>query len=176
MAAMTAGVLYAIQGAMLLRESRLDRWTNSDYVVYSLFGAAVLVSLVALFVLRVAESHALGRLGGLGFVVSAIGLACLAATAGARIASAEEVLDPGFLLGFLLIAIGYLLFGLAVYRARTLSLWSAFLPLLGVLGVIPLQDAHGAGLWMGFVWLLFGGALLAVAPNPRVERSGQSAV
>jgi hypothetical protein len=160
MLAMTAGVLYAIQAVILLREPRLDQWSDSDYVAYSLFGAAVLVSLAALFELRVAESRVLGRIGALGFVVLAIGLACLAVTAGLRIASADEVLDAGFLLGFLLIAIGYLVFGLAMYRAGTLALWSAFLPLIGVLGAITLQDAHGAGLWMGFVWLLFGGALL----------------
>jgi hypothetical protein len=70
------------------------------------------------------------------------------------------VLEPGFLLGFLLITIGYLLFGLAVYEAGAVALWSALLPLFGVLGAIALQDAHGAGLWMGFVWLLFGGTLL----------------
>jgi hypothetical protein len=158
--AVTAGVLYASQGAILLWEPRLDRWSDSDYVVYSLFGAAALVTLVALFELRVAEAQRLGRLGTVGFVVSGIGLACLVATAGARLASSDEVLDPGFILGFLLIGIGYLVFGLAPYRAGSLALWSAFLPLLGVLGAITLQDEHGAGLWMGFVWLLFGGALL----------------
>jgi hypothetical protein len=160
MLAITAGILYAIQGAILVRQPRLDQWSDSDYVAYSLFGAAVLVSLAALFDLRVATSHVLGRIGAVGFVVLATGLACLAATTGVRIASEDEVLDPAFLLGFLLIAIGYLLFGLAVYQAGAVPLWSALLPLFGVLGAIALQDAHGAGLWMGFVWLLFGVMLL----------------
>jgi hypothetical protein len=159
--AVTAGVLYASQGAILLWEPRLDRWSNSDYVVYSLFGAAVLVTLAALFELHVVEAERLGHLGTVGFVVSGIGLACLGATAGARIASSDEVLDPGFILGFLLIGVGYLLFGLAAYRTGALARWSAFLPLLGVLGAITLQDEYGAGLWMGSVWLLFGGGLLS---------------
>jgi len=158
--AVTAGVLYASQGAILLGQPRLDRWSDSDYVVYSLFGAAVLVTLAALSELRVAETQRLGRLGTVGFVVSGIGLACLAAITGARLASSDEVLDAGFILGFLLIGVGYLLFGLAASRAGSLALWSAFLPMLGVLGAITLQDEHGAGLWMGFVWLLLGVALL----------------
>jgi hypothetical protein len=159
--AATAGVLYVSQGAILLWEPRLDRWSNSDYVVYSLFGAAVLVTLAALFELHAAEAQRLGHLGTVGFVVSGIGLACLGATAGARIASSDEVLDPEFILGFLLIGVGYLLFGLAAYRTGALARWSAFLPLLGVLGAITLQDEYGAGLWMGSVWLLFGGGLLS---------------
>ena len=120
---MTAGVLYASQGAILLGQPRLDRWSDSDYVVYSLFGAAVLVTLAALSELRVAETQRLGRLGTVGFVVSGIGLACLAAITGARLASSDEVLDAGFILGFLLIGVGYLLFGLAASRAGSLALW-----------------------------------------------------
>jgi hypothetical protein len=149
--AVAAGVMYAAQGMILLREPRLDHWTDSDYVAYTLFASALLCSTSALIMLAVAR--ALGRLGTVGVVVSSVGLGCLAATAAVRVVLGDEVLDPLFLLGFLMVAVGYLIFALATVRNHSLA---SVLPLLGVIGAIALQDEHGAGVWMGAVWAVYG--------------------
>jgi hypothetical protein len=39
--AVVAAVIYAVQGMILLREPRLDHWTDSDYVAYTLFATAL---------------------------------------------------------------------------------------------------------------------------------------
>jgi hypothetical protein len=163
--AIAAGLFFAAQGAFLLEEPRQDHWTSSDNLAYGLFGVAVVLSLVSIVALGRSTVRSPDRLGRTGLIVSVVGLACLAATALIRIEVSDEVLDGPFLLGFLMIAVGYLLVGLWAYRSRALSLWSAFLPWLGVVGAATLQDAHGAGLWMGLMWLLFGGVLLGLMPQ-----------
>jgi len=172
--AIAAGLFFAAQGAFLLAEPRLDHWTTSDNVAYGLFGFAVVLSLVSLIALEHTRVGPIGRTGRIGLIVSAVGLVSLAATALIRIEVSDEVLDGPFLLGLLLIAVGYLFVGIWAYRSRTLPLWSAFLPWLGVLGAATLQDAHGAGLWMGLMWLLFGGVLIGLLPQgDRRQVSGQ---
>jgi hypothetical protein len=151
--AVVAGVTYAAQGVILLREPRLQHWTDSDYVAYTLFATALLGSMSALIMLAVARAPALGRRGTFGVAVSSFGLGCLAATAAVRVVLGDEVLDPLFLLGFLMVAVGYLIFALATVRNHSLA---SVLPLLGVIGAIALQDEHGAGVWMGAVWAVYG--------------------
>jgi len=165
LAAIAAGLFFAAQGIFLLEEPRLDHWTSSDNVAYGLFGTAVLLSLAALVALGLTRVRLLGGLGWTGLAVSSLGVTCLEMTAIIRKGCADEVLDGPFLFGFLMIAVGYLLVGLWAHRSRTLPVWSAFLPWLGVLGAVTLQDAHGAGLWMGAMWLLFGSVLLARLPQ-----------
>lgn len=169
LSAIAAGLLFAAQGVFLLIEPRQDHWTSSDNVAYALFGLAVVFSLVSLVALEHARIGPFGPIGRAGLIVSVIGLACLATTALIRIEVSDEVLDGPFLLGFLMIAVGYLLVGIWAYRSRSLPWWCAFLPWLGVLGAAMLQDAHGAGVWMGLMWLLLGGVLIGLLP-PRASR------
>jgi len=50
--------------------------------------------------------------------------------------------------------------GTGFARAHLLQTWEALLPLFGVIGALVLQDAHGAGIWLGAAWLLFGTRLI----------------
>jgi hypothetical protein len=163
-AGICAGVLYFIQGVILLFEPRSGGWL---YVVYSLFAAAVVLTFLALRGLHALQRGRDGRLGVTGFYISSIGLGFLAVTALVRIASGREPLDALFALGFLLAIVGYLLFGVASLRAAMLPRWSAPLPLLGAIGAIVLQDKHGAGILMGVVWALLGFVLVRGAREPR---------
>ncbi len=167
-AGICAGVLYFIQGVILLFEPRSGGWL---YVVYSLFAAAVVLTFLALRGLHAWQRGRDGRFGLTGFYISSIGLGFLAVTALVRIASGREPLDVLFALGFLLAIVGYLLFGVASLRAAMLPRWSAPLPLLGAIGAIVLQDKHGAGILMGVVWALLGFVLVRGAREPRAARS-----
>lgn len=167
-AGICAGVLYFVEGVILLFEPRSGGWL---YVVYSLFAAAVVLTFFALRGLHGWQRGGDGRLGQTGFYISSSGLGFLAVTALVRIASGREALDVVFALGFLLAIVGYLLFGLASLRAAMLPRWSAPLPLLGAIGAIVLQDKHGAGILMGVVWALLGLVLVRGAREPRAARS-----
>jgi hypothetical protein len=50
--------------------------------------------------------------------------------------------------------------GTGFARAHLLQTWEALLPLFGVIGALVLHDAHGAGIWLGAAWLLFGTRLI----------------
>jgi hypothetical protein len=93
-------------------------------------------------------------------VVALIGLVLLAVTAAARMAAAREVGDLFFVLGFLAMLVGYAMIGTGFARAHLLQTWEALLPLFGVIGALVLHDAHGAGIWLGAAWLLFGTRLI----------------
>jgi hypothetical protein len=79
--------------------------------------------------------------------------------------AAREVGDVFFLLGFLAIVVGYLMLGIGVARAHLLRIWEALLPGLGVICALAAQDAHGAGIWLGAAWLVFGTRLLRHAQS-----------
>jgi len=70
-AGICAGVLYFIQGVILLFEPRSGGWL---YVVYSLFAAAVVLKFLALPGLHAWQRGRDGRLGLTGVYVSSIGL------------------------------------------------------------------------------------------------------
>jgi hypothetical protein len=71
-AGICAGVLYFIQGVILLFEPRSGGWL---YVVYSLFAAAVVLTFLALRGLHALQRGRDSRLGVTGFYISSIGLA-----------------------------------------------------------------------------------------------------
>ena len=156
LAAMVAGVAHVAQGAFLLWQPRLSHWTDSDYLAYLLFAVGILAGLVAVLLLAQSWRGHLQAGGRVGIVVAVVGLVALAVTSTARMIAAREVGDLFFALGFLAMLVGYAVLGIAFTRARLLRTWEALLPLFGVLGALVLQDAHGAGMWLGGAWLLFG--------------------
>jgi len=155
-AALVAGLAHVLQGVLLLWHPREQQWTGSDVAPYALFALAVLASLVTVVSLVRCWSGRIGRLGLGGAAVATCGLGLLALVAFARIATAGEILDGPFILGFLCLPFGYTIFGWAAARAHQLDAWEAFLPLVGVVGALVLQDRYGAGIWMGLIWGTFG--------------------
>jgi hypothetical protein len=160
LAAMVAGVAHVAQGAFLLWQPRQSHWTDSDYVAYLLFAVGVVAALVVVVLLAQSWRGHLRAGGRVGIVVAVVGLVALAVTSTARMIAAREVGDLFFGLGFLAMMFGYAVLGIAFARARLLRTWEALLPLFGVLGALVLQDAHGAGMWLGGAWLLFGTRLI----------------
>ena len=153
-------MLYVLEGVVLLFEPRSGAWF---YLVYSLFAGAVILTLVALRGLHSWHRGRSGRLGLAGFCASSIGLGCLAVTAVVRVATGRELLDPVFILGFLVVGVGYLLLCVVILKAGVLPRWSAPLPLVGVVGAILLRDKYGAGVVMGVAWALMGYVLVTGA-------------
>jgi len=154
--AIAAGVQYALLGAVLLVDPRTSTWHAADYAAYSLFAGASIAALATLLALRRAEMQLLGRLGKAGFVIASLGLGGLILVAVDRIQAGAEPADALLILAFLLAAVGYLAVGWATWRAGTLPIWAAFLPAAGVVGAVVLEDAHGAGVWQGLVWIALG--------------------
>jgi hypothetical protein len=160
LAALVAGFAHLAQGAFLLWEPRQSHWTDSDYVAYLLFSLGIVAALVAVVLLTLYWRRGLRAGGRAGALVAVVGLTLLAVTAVARMLAAREVGDVFFLLGFLAIIVGYLMLGIGVARAHLLRIWEALLPALGVICALAAQDAHGAGIWLGAAWLMFGTRLL----------------
>jgi hypothetical protein len=158
--AVAASVLYASLGVAYLVDPRTSTWHDVDYVAYSLFAGASLMALATLVVLGHAQRHVLGRVGGAGFLVACVGLAGLIVAALDRVQAGEERADAVLILGFVLSEVGYLVVGWTTWRTRTLPIWAAFLPAIGVVGAVALQDAHGAGVWMALVWMALGITLI----------------
>jgi hypothetical protein len=156
LAALVAGGAHIAQGAFLLWQPRQSHWTDSDYVAYSLFAVGIVAALVAVLLLAWSWRGHLRAGGRAGIVVAVVGLVVLAVTSAARMIAGREVGDLFFALGFLAMLVGYALLGIAFARTHLLRTWEALLPLFGVLGALILQDAHGAGIWLGAAWLLFG--------------------
>jgi hypothetical protein len=154
--AIAAGVQYTSLGIVLLVDPRTSTWHNADYAAYALFAGASLAASATLLGLRRTQSHLLGRTGNAGFVVAWVGLGGLIVVAVDRIQAGGEPADALLLLGFVLAAVGYLTIGWTTWRARALPMWAAFLPAIGIVGAAVLQDAHGAGVWQGIVWIGLG--------------------
>ncbi len=131
--------------------------------LYLLSSILVMGGLVALYVYQSEEA---GILGGVGFLVAFLGTALLVGATWAQVflgpyiaVEAPEVFElepPGFLLTFMTLAVGWLLFGIATLRAGVFPRWAAILLMIGaVLSFFPVPLTgivlSGAVIWLGFI-------------------------
>jgi hypothetical protein len=142
------------------------------FLMYLLGAALLLLGLVGLYV---SQSEEAGVLGFVGFLVAFLGTVLLAGTLWFELfitpslaAEAPELAEAelglaGFILAFLSVIIGWLLFGVATLRARVYPPWAAVLLIVGVVVSffpIPLSGVvfSVAVAWMGFVLFTRRGA------------------
>lgn len=144
------------------------------FLMYLLGAALLLLGLVGLYV---SQSEEVGVLGFVGFLAAFLGTVLLAGTLwfelfitpalaveDAGLAEAELGL-AGFILAFLLVVLGWLLFGVATLRARVYPRWAAVLLIIGaVVSFVPIPLSgivfSVAVAWLGFI--LFTGRAVSV--------------
>jgi hypothetical protein len=120
--------------------------------------------LVAILGLRVLQARSLGKLGNIGFTLAfcGVGIVLLATLLGVAISAAHLLgilLDIMFGLGLLGWLVGFVLLGIATFRAKVLAGWYGLLVAAYPLLLLVLLVTFGAGTLAGLVWLVLGYAL-----------------
>ncbi len=176
--AVLAGMLLLLFDVLELFVSDFENFsviaiTGTYAVIAGFFLLAALLSSLGLIGLYASQAEAAGPLGLLGFVVAFIGTTLVAGAFWAQeffvpaVAKvAPELLDNelpgwlnfGFSMSFSLFALGWLLFGVATFRARVHPRWAAVLLMIGaVLILLPLPIASVvfdvAVAWLGLALL-----------------------
>lgn len=173
LAAVVSGVLLVIGDLLSLTEPETmsEAATTASftltYLLYLLGTVLVLVGLVALYV---RQSEAAGILGLVSFAVAFFGTALLLGAVWAQLfvapflatrapealnADATGALAVGFTLTFALVAVGWLLFGVATLRAGVYPRAAAIVTIVGaVFGFLPIP-ASGIVLDVAVAWLGF---------------------
>jgi hypothetical protein len=161
--AATSGVFFLPSGAQLLAMVLL------------------LVGLVALFA-RQAEMF--GPLGVTGFLLALVGTTLAAGALWSQVfvvprlaEAAPRVIDQaggsvlaGFLLSFLLLGVGWILFGVATFRTRLFPRWAVILLIVGaVISILPVPSRalilEVAVAWLGFTLLTERGTRINSPPQ-----------
>jgi hypothetical protein len=190
LAAALAGVLLLVSDILGLLVFDFEGFgapsTTGAYVVIAgLFLVAALLFSLGLVGLYASQAEATGLLGLLGFLAAFVGTTLVAGTfwAQAFLAPAVAETDPeffyngqsgwlnfGLVVSYAFFALGWLLFGVATFRARVHPRWAAVLLMIGaVLLVLPLPFTSivfdAAVAWLGFG--LFTGKGEADQPSTR---------
>jgi hypothetical protein len=157
---------------------------TSYALVFWLYLIGAVLLLLGLVGLYVSQSEAAGVLGLVGFLVAFAGTALLSgalwfelfitpalAVESPELAEAELGL-AGFILSFLLVIVGWLLFGAATLRAHVYPRWAAVLLIVGAIvsfAPVPLAGTvlSVAVAWLGF--LLFTGKVISTEESARVN-------
>jgi len=190
LAAVVAGVLLLIGDLLsftIESENMSESATTAPYVfTFLLYLIGIVLLLIGLVGLYVRQSEASGILGLVGFLVAFLGTALVLGAVWAQLfvapsvaVEAPEFLDTeptgalalGFTLTFALVALGWLLFGMATLRARVYPRSAAIVVIVGaVVGFLPIP-ASGIILDVAVAWLgvaLFTGRGEADQQPPRV--------
>jgi hypothetical protein len=164
--AVIAGVAWAVSDVLALLfpgEEEGPIGSASYYLIESADAIAEAGMLAALIGLHVVQARSLGRFGRVSFVVAFIGTALvLASTLWAVI-----LLDrfgtavPGLMFGLGLLGwlVGFVLFGIATFRARVLPRWSGLLLVAYPLVLIAGVPVEGPLILVGLLWLALAYAL-----------------
>ena len=184
MASSVSSVLSDLLSLAVDLESAESALTTPYVLVFLLYLLATLLLLLGLVGLYASQSEAAGVLGFVGFLVAFFGTALFAgaiwfelfitpslATEAPELAEAELGL-AGFILSFLLVVVGWLLFGVATLRARAYPRWAAILLIVGAVisfAPIPLSGIvlSVAVAWLGFVLFTGRGASFEQARRVR---------
>src|SRR5215207_9631929 len=173
-----AGVAWAISDVLALlfpRQEEGPTGSTSFYLIESADAIAEAGMLASLIGLHVVQARSLGRWGRVSFVVAFIGTALVLVSTlwsvillyrfGTRV--------PGLLFGLGLLGwlVGFVLFGIATFRARVLPRWAGLLlvayPLVLMAGV-PIE---GPLILVGLLWLALGYALWTQRDMPAEQPS-----
>ncbi len=170
LAALVSGVLSVIGDllALVVDVENPESATTTSYALvfwlYLLGGVLLLLGLVGLYV---RQSEAAGVLGLVGFLTAFLGTALVSgavwfelfitpslATEAPELSESELGL-AGFILSFLLVVIGWLLFGVATLRARVYPRLAAVLLIVGAVVSFAPIPLSGIVLSVAVAWLGF---------------------
>ena len=164
--AILAGALYALTGVLELGHDQREQFAGvTDYVIEAAFVAALGLSAALLWMLRKTGT---GGVATGAFLVAAAGNTVIGIAALATLIAGEEMLDPVFPLGVLLVLGGYLALLVADLRGRlTLPRAGVVLTLSFVLAAFLDEPTSGAGgLVVGAGWCALA-RLIQLGAQPR---------
>jgi hypothetical protein len=176
--AFLGGLLSALVGILVLLNPGYYIFDSPlDLLVALAEGAALLAVLGGLVGLHLAQKDIYGRLGRAGFYMSASGLV-MAGVGHLAALPFFVFLDSGgivyvliglsqgvplvwgaiYVLGTVILSVGFLLLGVATFRAKTLPLWCGPVLILSLAGLWTLGNVFG---WISFglAWILVAHAL-----------------
>ncbi len=188
--AFLGGLLSALVGILVLLNPGYYIFDSPlDLLVALVEGAALLAVLGGLVGLHLAQKDIYGRLGRAGFYMSASGLV-MAGVGHLAALPFFVFLDSGgivyvliglsqgvslvwgaiYVLGTVILSVGFLLLGVATFRAKNLPLWCGPVLISGLAGLWTLGNVFG---WISFglAWILVARALT----KPRKEATGRAA-
>jgi hypothetical protein len=168
LAALAAGALYAVSGAIELAHDQptvfadpIDYWLEAFFVAALAASAGVLAT--------IGRARLSGRSGVIGWFLAGAGNAALLVAAGATLVAGRESLDPLFGLGFLAIVAGYVILAVTDLRGRLVPRRGGLMLLAGFVATVVVDNlATGAGglvlaaTWAAFSRLVAGPDLSAV--------------
>lgn len=168
-----AGVAALVGGAALFADIALGLFDGLGRGYY-----AVALAMTLCLAVAVLGSFVPGPLATAGTVVALAGLVLWVAEYGAKLITPGTTFGTGFDVGgSMLLALGMLVLGIAVVRARRTGGWQRWAPLVGsvyfFLSIIPqvmITESGASGVLLGawgLAWVLLGVALLTAGAGER---------
>jgi hypothetical protein len=149
--------------------------STSSYLIESADALAEVGMLAALGGLHVVQARSLGRLGRAGVAIAFIGTALVLVATLWAIVFLDRLGEtvPGLLFGSGLLGwlVGFVLFGIATFRARALPRWSGVLLVAYPLLLIAGLPVDGPLILVGLLWLALGYALWTRRDTPAEQPS-----
>lgn len=171
--AVIAGVAWAVSDVLALLFPGQEEGpigSTSFYLIESadaIAGAGMLAALVGLYVV---QARSLGRLGISGFAVPFIGTALVLLSQLLVLIFLDRIggtlLQLSFGLGALGWLVGFVLFGIATFRARVLPRWSGVLLVAYPVLLIAGFPVEGPLILVGLLWLALGYVLWTRRDTP----------
>jgi hypothetical protein len=173
-----AGLAWAVSDiyALLLPgEGEGPIGSTSFYLIESADAIAEAGMLAALVGFHVLQARRLGRLGVAGFAVAFVGTALVLLSTLWAIIFLDRFGEtvPGLLFGLGLLGwlVGFVLFGIATFRARVLPRWSGVLLVAYPVLLIAGLPVEGPLILVGLLWLALGYALWTQRDMPAEQPS-----
>lgn len=163
--ALLAGTLFAATAAIDVPHVQAQPFAGPlDYALEALFAAALASAALTLWLL---SRTVAGRGGRIAWRVPAVGSALVALAATATLVSRHDVLGPVFMVGLLLVLVGYVTLAVLDLRARLVPRFAGLTLAAGTVGMLVLGDGVGTIAWSA-AWFAVG-ALLQPATTREVE-------
>jgi hypothetical protein len=149
--------------------------STSSYLIESADAIAEAGTLAALVGFHVLQGRSLGRLGATGFAVAFVGVALVLVSTLWVIIFLDRLGETvaGLLFGLGLVGwlVGFVLFGIATFRARVLPRWAGLLLVAYPLLLIAGLPVEGPLILVGLLWLTLGYALWTRRDTPAEQPS-----
>ena len=164
-AALAAGTLFAATAAIDVPHVQAQPFTGPlDYALEGFFAAALWSAALALWLL---SRTAAGRGRRIAWRVPALGCALVGTAATATLAAGHDVLGPVFMVGLLLVLVGYAVLAVLDLRGRSAPRFVGLTLAAGTVGMLVLGDGPGTVAWAA-AWFAVA-ALLQPAAARTVE-------